>query len=173
MGYRVSLVAVKGRPAAEIQRVVGVAPTGRFEEIAEDPVSGLTLPGGVCVLYLNRPPLADATLAALSAGAEVLVLSVNETFMASEVAGWSGGARVWSVSHDAQRGIEHLQTDGEIPEPFPAIRSRLLAEQAGETGVDHVFDVPVELFVALGGVRHDCDVPGAVPEPWEVLEATR
>ena len=50
-----------------------------------------------------------------------------------------------------------------------AIRDRLFAQQEEDDEADHIFDVPIELFVALGGIRYDEDIPDAGPEPWEVL----
>jgi hypothetical protein len=71
--------------------------------------------------------------------------------------------------HDAQQGIKHLETQGNPPPEMQAIRDRLFVEQDKDDGVDFIFDIPVELFVALGGIRYDHDIPGAGPEPWEIL----
>jgi len=50
------------------------------------------------------------------------------------------------------------------------IRDRLFARQEDNEGVDFIFDIPIELFASLGGIRYDQDIPGAGPEPWEILE---
>lgn len=90
--------------------------------------------------------------------------------MNSYTCGWEGGAELWSVLHDAQQGITHLEVSGTPPAELGPIRDRLLRQQVGVAETDHVFDVPVELFVALGGVRYDQDIPGAGPDPWEILD---
>ena len=45
----------------------------------------------------------------------------------------------------------------------------MFTEQGQVEDTDYVFDIPIELFVALGGVRYDHDIEGAGPEPWQVL----
>ena len=96
--------------------------------------------------------------------------------MVSVATGWKDGQRVWSVTHDAQRDMEHLQTEGELPAVFTSIRDRLRSEQQKAGGrkadVDYIFDVPVELAQTLTGYRHDADIPGAGTDPFEVLAET-
>ena len=53
------------------------------------------------------------------------------------------------------------------------LRKRSFAAQAQAEGTDHVFDIPIELFAALGGIRYDQDIEGAGPEPWQVLTTAR
>ena len=71
----------------------------------------------------------DTILQRLSAGCEVVTGDVEEHVMVSIAIGWKDGQRVWSVTHDAQRDIEHLQTEGELPAAFTSIRDRLRFEQ--------------------------------------------
>jgi hypothetical protein len=52
------------------------------------------------------------------------------------------------------------------------IHDRLFAKQQDTKGVDFIFDIPIELFASLGGIRYDQDIPGAGPEPWEILESS-
>jgi len=115
----------------------------------------------------------DQTLQRLSAGCEVVTGDVEEQVMVSVATGWKDGQRVWSVTHDAQRDLEHLQTEGELPAAFTNIRDRLRSEQQKAGGrkadVDYIFDVPVELAQTLTGYRHDADIPGAGTDPFEVL----
>ena len=96
--------------------------------------------------------------------------------MVSAAAGWKDGQRVWSVTHDAQRDVEHLQAEGELPAAFAGIREQLCSEQQTAGGrkadVDFIFDVPVKLAQTLTGYRHDADIPGAGADPFEVLTET-
>ena len=48
-------------------------------------------------------------------------------------------------------------------------KAELEAEKEGRDD-DDVFGIPVKLFVALGGIRYDCDIESDEPEPWEVLQ---
>jgi len=173
VGFRVQLIVVSGKSPAEVLRDFGVAPTGDREDVAESPVVGAALPEGRYLLYVNdadRIVPDDGVYARLSRGAELLACYANETVMNSYACGWVDGAARWSVFHDAQQEVTHLEVSGTPPAEFWPIRDRLLRQQAGVTDTDSVFDVPVELFVALGGVRYDEDLPGGGPEPWEILE---
>jgi hypothetical protein len=171
MGFRVQLIAVSGKEPAVVQSDYGVAPTGEREEIAESAVVGAQVPGGAYLLYINDEILPDdRVFARLSRGGSLVACYANETVMNSYACGWVDGVERWSVFHDAQQGIEHLETTGTLPVEFQSIRDRLFDEQQGRDDVDYVFDIPVELFAARGGIRYDRDIPGAGPEPWEVLD---
>jgi hypothetical protein len=118
----------------------------------------------------------DPILQGLSGGCEVITGDVEEHVMVSIATGWKDGRRVWSVTHDGQRDMEHLQTEGDLPAAFTSIRDRLRSEQQTAGGrkadVDYTFDVPVELAQTLTGYRHDADIPGAGADPFEVLIET-
>jgi hypothetical protein len=171
MGFRVLLIAVTGKDPRAIQGEYGVAPTGLREEIPESPVLGAALPNGAYLLYINdRIVPDDKVFGRLSAGASLIACYANETVMNSYASAWSNGVERWSVFHDAQQDIKHLETSGALPPELQPIRDRLFAEQETDNGADFIFDIPVELFAGLGGVRYDYDIPGAGPEPWEILE---
>lgn len=173
MGFRVLLIAVTGKAPSAVQREFGVAATGQREEIAESPVVGAALPGGGYLLYINDPERIvpdDEVLARLSTGGSLIACYANETVMNSYACGWADGVERWSVFHDAQQDNEHLETSGTLPPEFQPIRDRLVAQQKGDDDADFIFDIPIELFASLGGIRYDQDIPGASPEPWEILE---
>lgn len=172
MGFRVLLIAVQGKDVAQIHRDYGVSPTGRFEEVPESPVVGAELPGGGgYLLFENERNVPDENvLAQTSLDGSLVACGVNETVMASFAEGWTDGARRWSVWHDSQQAPEHLESQGDVPATFGPIRDRLLAQASEHPGPDWLFDVPVELFVALGGVRYDAEFPGDSDAPWQVLE---
>lgn len=174
MGFRVQLIAVTGKEPRAVQCDFGVIATGQREEIAESPVVGAALPNGAYLLYINDPARIvpkDEVFARLSKGGSLVACYANETVMNSYACGWESGLERWSVSHDAQQDIRHLETSGTLPPEFRVIRDRLIAEQAvDDGGTDFIFDIPVELFAALGGIRYH-DIPGAGAEPWEVLDS--
>jgi hypothetical protein len=91
--------------------------------------------------------------------------------MNSYACGWTDGIERWSSFHDAQQGINHLEATGALPREMQSIRDRLFTQQEHDDGADFIFDIPVELFAAIGGIRYDRDIPGASPEPWEILES--
>ena len=179
MGYAQSWLAVKGKPPEAVLETLGLRGTGAREAIAGSPVVGAELPGGWYLVVADGSGhrlMRDPIVQRLSAGCEVITADVEEHVMVSVATGWKDGQRVWSVTHDAQRDMEHLQAEGELPAVFTSIRDRLRAEQQEAGGrradVDHIFDVPVELAQTLTGYRHDAVIPGAVAEPFEVLVET-
>ncbi|MCI0685536.1 MAG: hypothetical protein L0Y71_25840 [Gemmataceae bacterium] len=170
MGFRVLLIAVTGKSPDAVHNDYGVTPTGRYEEIPESPVTGATLPSGAYLLYINdqiEPD--DHVFARLSKDASLIACYANETVMNSVAGSWVDGVEQWSVSHDAQQGIEHLESTGPVPHQLEPIRKSAFAKQDDDAGADHIFDIPIELFAALGGIRYDQDIEGAGPEPWEIL----
>ena len=174
MGYRVLLIAVKGKDEDTIHSEYGVTSTGQYEEIAESPVTGAFLPSGAYLLYINDDITPnEKVLARLSHDTELLACYANETVMDCYIASWANGVEQWSVWHDAQQGLTHLETSGSVPDQFIAIRDRLLAEQDSVSDTDYIFDIPVELFVSLGGIRYDEDIPEADPEPWQILARSK
>ena len=93
--------------------------------------------------------------------------------MVSGAAGWENGRRIWSVVHDCEQGIDHLEIEGELPAPSHAILDRLTAKQkaAGERPrVDYIFDIPIEVAAAVTGFHFDRGTSAGYPdfEPLEV-----
>jgi hypothetical protein len=174
MGFRVQMIAVTGSEPRAVQRGSGVSASEQREEIAESPVVGAALPNGAYLLYINDPDRIvpeDEVCARLSRGASLVACYANQTVMNSDACGWADGVEQWSVFHDAQQELKHLETSGTLPPQFQAIRDRLFAQQDADDGADLIFDIPVELFAAVGGIRYDRDIPGAGPDPWEILNA--
>ena len=173
MGFRVLLIAVTGKELDAIHDEFGVRQTGQYEEIPESPVTGAMLPSGSYLLYINDEIVPDdRVFRRLSKNASLIACHVNETVMNSYTSSWVEGVEKWSVFHDAQQGIKHLETTGIIPEQLKPIQEKLFAEQGGSEDTDYIFDIPIELFAALGGIRYDRDIEGAGPEPWEILSRT-
>ncbi len=171
MGFSLSWLAIRGKDVATVRSELGVRGTGRHEEVPESPLLGADLPTGWYLVLANRCDLEETQpLAELSSGGEVVTCFVEEHVMYSRASGWKDGRRVWSITHDLQRGYGHLETDGDLPPVFAPIRDRLTAEQLGQDHADYIFDVPVEVAQVLTGFRHDEDIPGGPDEPYERLE---
>src|SRR5690242_11866617 len=110
MGFSLSWLAVRGREAASVRRVLGVCGTGRHEQIPESPLLGADLPTGWYLVLANRCNLEETQpLSELSSGGEVVTCFVEEHVMYSRASGWKDGRRVWSITHDLQRGDGHLE----------------------------------------------------------------
>src|SRR3954470_18656508 len=162
MGFSLSWVAVRGRHASDVLADLGLCRTGEFEELPESLMTGAALPGGWYVVVVNRFNfIDDVRLDRLSIGAEVVTCAVEEHVMISAASGWSNARQQWSVRHEAERDRRHLETAGDLPPDFAAIRERLFGKQDAvgrKANVDYIFDVPVQLAGALTGFRH-YDIP--------------
>lgn len=171
MGYSVFTVAVRGRAAPLICADFGLLATERSEEEPESPVVGALLPGGWYLIYINdriAPP--EAVLKSVSTRAELVCCAAEEHVMYSSASGWTNGEEAWSITHDAQVAAEHLEATGTLPAEFPSIAERLRRQQRDDGGADFIFDIPVEVALALTGFRYDGSNPGGYPvERFEVL----
>ena len=58
---------------------------------------------------------------------------------------------------------------GNLPPQLVSLQNKLSTQQKESDGVDYIFDIPIELFVSLGGIRYNEDIDGAEPEPWQAL----
>jgi hypothetical protein len=172
---------------------LGFHTTGKREEVPEADLSAAEMPTGWYLIVSNRSEkvVPDSVMQHLSSsGCELVTCFVEEHVMCSFATGWKDGRRRWSVSHDSQQGIEHLDTEGDLPPDFSSIRDRLLSKQREEDSwkpqkphslfqgkitrlsqmrCDYVFDIPVATAQSLTGYRYDQDVPGLSGEPFEVL----
>lgn len=182
MGFSLSWVAVKGGTPKDVLNELGLRPTGERSDIAESAADGVSLSGGWYVVVSNHNEVSlheRKKLKELSSIGEVVLCFVEEHVMFSSAAGWRDGTCTWTVEHDAQKSVHHLDVKGEPPPAFDEIYSRLAQEQneAGgkKAGVDFIFDVPIELAKALTGFVHSEDPPGLVENegPFGILESTR
>jgi len=176
MGFNVQLITVDGKSPETIHADLGVRPTGVREEIPESPLTGTMLPNGKYALWLNvrtTGTLSERELSKLSENASLLSCDLSETTMNVALVAWENGTETWSVWHDGgYQGVEHLELYGDVPSRIEPIRERRFQEQQEKGDADYVFEIPVELFVELGGFRYDRDLDVDDPEPWEVLERT-
>jgi hypothetical protein len=171
MGFRVLLIAVKGKQPDTIHREYGVVPTGDREEFPESAVVGAMLPDGAYLLYVRDKIIPDTDVfCRLSSGASLVACYANETNMNSYASSWVNGVERWSVFHDAaQQGTKHLEANGDLPDELDSIQRAQFAAQDERGGCDYIFDIPIELFRSLGGIRYDDDIEGAGSNPWEIL----
>ncbi len=174
MGFRVSLYAVFDREPAQIQRDLNLVPNGEMEEFPDSAVAGFVTASGAYILYFNDSQMfGEDAVRPLRSNSQFLTCNVNETCMYSSVAAFAEGRELWCVIHDSDRGILDLETRGDVPRAYSEIRQQQLSlQQSDGEGVDHIFDVPINLFVRLGGVRYDQDVVSEDPRPWHTLVST-
>jgi hypothetical protein len=161
MGYSISWIAVRGKPKARLLAELDLRDTNEDDEANESPVSGAELPGGWYVLFLNdltHPYVDVASLKRLSTGCEVVGAQVEEHVMVSASFYYLDGRREWNMTHESDKGLNNLETDGVPPVEFSSSRDanlKLQEDKGEEEGVDYVFEVPLEVAESICGYRHD------------------
>jgi len=173
MGFSGSWVAVRGISPEQVNAALELRPSGLRQAQPESDRSGAQLPSGFYLVVFLRKELSRDFLSRISAVFPLLYGLAEEHVMYSAVASWQEGKELWSVLHDAQEGMMHLDVRGTPPAPYPTIRERLFAEQEIEGGsdadVDYVFDIPIILAHELTGFRYDQDVQGMEKSGFEIL----
>lgn len=158
MGYSLSWAAVRGRSAEAVRAELGLRPTGRTLEVPEGAFCSALLDTGWFVVLADHGARFEdqAVLATLSAGGEVVACFVEEHVMASAASGWRDGKLEWSVGHQAEASLDHLDRQGRPPPALAELEAAARAKrQARAEGPDFLFDVPVDLAKAVTGFRHD------------------
>jgi hypothetical protein len=176
MGFAISWLAVSGKAPEQVLKELRLNRTGENEEIPESPISAAQLPNNWFLVFINEfgsPIVSENSLANLSTNCKVVSCQVEEHVMFSSAALFSNGVESWRVVHDAQEGICNLSTNGQLPGEFAGVYTSLKdkQEKAGgvEADVDYIHDVPVTLAQVVTSFRHDEDIPGSKPAPFEVL----
>jgi len=177
MGWALSWAAVKGGTPKDIFSLLRLRFTGRLGRYPNSAIVGSPLDGGWYVIVFTRREMKDRILQPLSSLGEAVYCFVVTHVMFSTASGWMGGKRLWSVTHESEKEIFHLDANGRLPPIFGAIRERLLAQQNADGGdtaeVDHIMEVPIELARELTGFRHDQKAPETTGDCFEVLERVR
>jgi hypothetical protein len=170
VGFALSWIAVKDKPAARVLGELGLRDTHEREPLLwrgsrEVPYYGAQLEQGWYVVVANGEDYFSnaAVLKVLSASCSSVSCFLEEHVMVSKASGWRGGKQLWSVLHDAlNKGSQHLSTTGTPPAELLSIAKaqRALPAEAGPpwppgTRVDQLFEVPIQLGERLTGFRHD------------------
>jgi hypothetical protein len=161
MGYAITWCAVREEAADRVLSHFGLSATGQVEDAPESRFSTASLPTGWRVIWSNRYACSVLTkrLASFPAEHELLLCQIEEHVMASSAELWLGGRRRWWVSHEGEDGPKGLDTDGYLPDCFAAIRDEMenaqRADEGGDDGVDHLFEIPLKVAQTLVGFKHD------------------
>jgi len=174
MGFNVGTIAIRGKPIQDIHAALGLRATEACEEDPDAPVVAAMLPSGWYQLYFNdRNYPGSAGLRDLSLEAELVFVDVCETAMASLATYWQNGRQGWSIAHDSQHGLDHLEVSGDKPACFESISHRLRTLQREEGDADYIFDIPIEVVAELTGFRYDGNPNGYPVSEFIVLERIR
>lgn len=168
MGFHVSLFLLDDGDAQAFLRLVGLRESGR-DDPSNDSRFSVAHQNGRCLVWMNwhngMPEEKD--FARFSESVPFLNLDIAESATMAVCRHWRAGGENWVLAHDGSHD-GGLDISGDLPPEAAAIIAACKDAQAAETGpVDHLFDAPVALFEALGGIRHDTvhDLTFRVAEP--------
>ena len=88
-------------------------------------------------------------------GGVAVGLYLEEHVMISGAFGAKAGELSWSVQHDPNHGMEHLDVWGEPPAALERIRDGLLAELHEQDDADYIFSVATDLAASVCGLHVD------------------
>jgi hypothetical protein len=165
LGFSISWVCFRGLEQAEVLRRTGLRDTGVVDEANETPFSMSRFPRGWLILWSNDILYASPErLAELSNKTMLVSGQAEEHVMYCGVSAFENGREIWSVEHDAQKGLYDIAERGRPPNEYAAIKSEQIAEQKqwGEKkveglglGVDYIFEIPKRLCLAVTGFTYD------------------
>lgn len=161
MGVRASLLAVEGHDTQRVLERLGLVETGEHAFDTLPTLACAVTPSGWVVVMGPEDYATPERLRLISASGEAVGLVSSETVMVNEAHGYADGRKIWSVTHDPERGPCDLQVEGEPPAQLEAIRERLIRQQTEdeEGDVDYLFDAAIELVDSICDFRWDQDSP--------------
>jgi hypothetical protein len=172
MGYSIAWLAVGGRAAADIQRQLGLIPTGRFADYGVEALVARTLPSNWYIIVARGcdHPIATARIAGLaSQDATVLTGSVEEHVMAFSTAFWRGGEKFWEVARSGEADVNGLSVVGAPPADLEDLRKLYQAKQESDPDVDYTCEVPMALCQRICGFKYDEVIPGVEDASFEIM----
>ena len=178
MGLSHSWMAVKASSRTAALEALGFLETGDEADLSAL-FAGAELATGWYVIRSRDVEFATPKrLSQVSAASGVgLAGQVEEHVMVSSLRRFDDGDETWWVIHEPEKGIFDLSFGGAPPKLLSEIRERLVAVQQSEGGeeanVDFIFEVPVQLGVALCGYRVDGGDGSEEPEFTELQPPRR
>ena len=158
MSFRASWIAVQGVGRDVMLKRLGLIETGDIDFSGDATLACVELANGWLLVRSDDFDFANPDrLAVVSEGVEAIGVQASSVVMVSAAQGYRDGEQAWSIEHDPDKGRRSLETTGELPAPFAAIRDRLMKEQAEHGGeqVDYLFDASLALSAAICGFRAD------------------
>lgn len=167
MGWQVSWLAVKNLDRLAILDSFGLHAVDIPRDHPKAVISGVPLPNGYYVLFIERcfhPFVTPEVLSRVSLGCEIVGCQVDESIMASASFSWQDGKRVWNVIHEADKGVRNLQIEGSPPHALAELTAEATKLQKKERKIpflplpweiDHFFSIPINLSAAVVGYEHD------------------
>jgi hypothetical protein len=156
MGFNIVWFAVPSSDRSSIIAALQLRETSVPDEYCESPASVADGPGDWTVLVFNDiKSVLPERIHELSSTYRIVYCCVMEGPMLSFSFESADGELQWKVEHDGNADPTNVSLFGKPPDAFTAIFEEYDNRQGGETGVDYLFDVPIELARHVVGFRHD------------------
>lgn len=160
MGFRICYLASKASPE-KLAEALSLALGDRQTEMPDGQwwIARL-IQGGWTILWSENEDFGRNTIAQvseLSKQYETYVCEVNEQVMWCSAEFWKDGQQIWKITHAGDGGdIFDLSETGVFPEGFSELKQmHSLAQQNDCEGVDHIFEIPLDLAALAFGFRHE------------------
>ena len=177
MGFHISWIAVRGKTPAQVCSALNIEKTDEQSAFPESNVDPIKLDSEWYLVHFNDPlpPELELTvLGPLSIDAEIIKCVIEEASMVTMASCISNGTEKWTILHDSEQGLTHLEVSGDVPDCYEDIKTRLLAElDADEDPCDYLFDVPAEVCKTITGFRHDDVRENEDSNPFAVMERSK
>jgi hypothetical protein len=155
MGFRISWLAAR-QPLASVVSALKAEPTGRQGECFDFPFSVGEFPDEWSVVWSEDEEYFNPQFSTdLSYHFPLIVCHVNETVMHSSARYFDAGEENWSVWHEGDEVVNHIDFEGNPPVEYSSILAEALEQRAHDNEVDYVFEVPLKLAENLCGFKHD------------------
>lgn len=160
MGVRICYLASRASP----EELVEATNLALGESTAEQPYGEWWIArlkrGGWTILWSENERFGQRSteqVAELSKRYETYICEVNETVMWSSAEFWKEGQQIWKVTHAGEgEDVFDLSVSGALPEGFSDLKQMHTSNQENEDeGVDHIFEIPLDLAASDCGFRHD------------------
>jgi hypothetical protein len=163
MGFRCRWLATKGRARDQVLARLGFKVIAEIdEEVYDTGLYALEVHDWLVVIGDGFDYMADvkrAQAATLSEAGDVVYLTTDDSAMAFELALFSGGQELWSITYDGGDGVTAPTFEGKVPLEARAWHARLEKQQAAaggpKAGVDHIYELAPAYAEKLVGFRHD------------------
>lgn len=162
MGLSLSFIASRGPDPLECLGLSADGKTLRAEPLPPPArFVAFDLDGWRIVMSDDHRFASRERVSAASRGGVAIGVYLEEHVMVSGAFGAKDGELTWSVQHDPDHGLEHLDAWGDPPGALASIRERLLAELQDDDEVDTLFSAPLDLAAGICGFHpheHDGEV---------------
>ena len=150
MGLSLSFIASQGPDPLETLGLSAYGKTLRAEPLPPPAkFVAFDLGGWRIVMSDDHRFASRERVSAAAQGGVAIGVYMEEHVMISGAFGAKDGQLSWSVQHDPEHGLEHLEVWGDPPGALASIRERLLAELQEDDEVDALFDAPLDLAASV------------------------